>query len=142
MREYAFPLVTADGVQLEASATHENGTAYYALRHDPLYAEGSTTRATGYLVNVDRHIVFVVQALKRGTSHENLVIDSAAVSLDELRDKAQGNLYMDKANLFCLLDSLSPGSPQAYAVTTQLRKQHRDRSYETEISEHDAVCCV
>ena len=47
---------------------------------------------------------------------------------------------MGKAALFKLLDNFSEGTPQHYAIAVQLRRQHNDRSRETEIAEMQAVC--
>lgn len=142
IREIRFQLETEDGLRLDATAATNNGTAFYALFHDPLFAEGTKTHATGYLI--PQHGIgaplFIVQILKRGTTHQTLAITSDVQTAEELASAAQSNLYMDKAALFKLLDTCEPGSPQHYAIATQLRRQHQDRSPETEIAEKEAVC--
>lgn len=96
--------------------------------------------STGYLTNIEGHTVFVVQELKRETSHAKLVIESAVETLEQLKAKAQANLLMRKAALFKLLDNFTEGSPQHYALAQQLRQQHKDRSEATAIAEKVAVC--
>lgn len=140
VQEIAFRITTENKLSLAAAATTEDGTAFYALMHDPLFSEGRTARCTGYLADIEGHTVFVVQELNRGTSHANLVIESTVETLGELKAKAQGNLFMGKAALFKLLDNFTEGSPQHYALAKQLRQQHRDKSETTAIAEQVAVC--
>ena len=141
VREIAFRISTENELSLAAAATTEDGTAFYALMHDPLFNEGCTVRATGYLANIEGHTVFVVQELQRGTSHANLMIGSETVeTIEQLKAKAQGNLFMKKAALFKLLDNFTEGSPQHYALAQQLRQQHKDKSEATAIAEKVAVC--
>ena len=140
VREIAFRITTENEISLEAAATTEDGTAFYALMHDPLFSEGCTARCTGYLANIEGHTVFVVQELHRGTSHANLVIESDVETLEQLKSKAQANLFMRKAALFKLLDNFTEGSPQHYALAKQLRQQHKDTSEATAVAEKVAVC--
>lgn len=140
VREIAFDITTECGLQLFASATTEDGTAFYALMHDPCFNEGCTARCTGHLANIEGHTVFVVQELRRGTSHANLVIESDIETLEQLKTKAQDNLYMEKAALFKLLDNFTEDSPQHYALAKQLRQQHHDKSEATAAAEKVTVC--
>lgn len=140
IHEYFFSITDESGLRLPAEANSANGTAFYALKHDPLFREGHTCRATGYLANLHGHTVFCVQELQRGTSHANLVIDPLSLTLEQLKDKAQDNLYMGKAALFKLLDSFSVGTPQHYVLALQIRRQHHDKSEDTAVAEKDAVC--
>ena len=140
VREIAFRITTKNELSLEAAATTEDGTAFYALMHDPLFSKGCTVRCTGYLANIEGHTVFVVEELQRGTSHANLVIESAVETLEQLKAKAQSNLFMPKADLFKLLDNFIEGSPQHYALAKQLRQQHQDKSEVTAIAEKVTVC--
>ena len=140
VREIAFRITSENEFSLAAAATTEDGTAFYALMHDPLFSAGCTARCTGYLADIEGHTVFVVQELKRGTSYANLVIESTIETLDELKAKAQGNLYMEKAALFKLLDNFTEGSSQHYALAKQLRQQYQDKSEATAIAEKVAVC--
>ena len=141
VRQIEFELTADCGLTLDVTARTDTGTAFYALLHDENFAEGCVCLATGYLLSDDvSYPKFIAETLHRGTSHQNLVIESSMESLDTLKAKAQGNLYMGKAALFKLLDSFDQGSPQHYALALQLRRQHQDRSSETEVAEKETVC--
>lgn len=143
IRQIEFELTADCGLSLDATARTDTGTAFYALLHDKNFGEGCVCRAVGYLLSYDgSYPKFVTETLQRGTSHQNLVIDSISLTLEQLKDKAQSNLYMGKAALFKLLDNFTEGSPQHYAIACQLRRQHQDRSEATEIALWDAVCAA
>ena len=87
IREIDFQVTTDCGLSFDATARTDTGTAFYALHHDPLFAEGQTARATGYLVSIGETQFprFLVEELRRGTSHANVVIESATQTLAGLK---------------------------------------------------------
>ena len=128
------------GLVVQATARSDVGSAFHAFNVDTRFAEGARILATGYLIGGITDTQMIAEILTAETAHTMLEAEIDAVDLQALIDKAESHMMLKQAELFQLLGAFEEGTPQHYAIATQLRRGHKVKGHATRIAEKVCLC--